>query len=179
MSQFFQGTINSGNLPPAVPTSFVTDNSTAAIPSAHELDVLGGSGISTYADPNGGKFLYIKVKNSTTDTGQTVNVQTITLSTIDCSVAGTYFFTSQISAFTTGGNGLGAQLYTTAISDGAVLTVIDDTDSVGHRTAALSVLGNTINYEILASGTNALLQVTGQNTFTIDWGAITIYVYRG
>jgi hypothetical protein len=178
MSQFFQGTINSGNLPPEVPTSFVTDDGTG-IPAAHILNVLGGSGIETYVDPNLSNNLYIKVQNSTTDTNQTIDDEIVTLSTIDCSAPGTYFFTSQISAFTTGGNGLGAQLYTTAISDGSTLTVIDDTDSVGHRTPALSGPGNTINYEIVYSVTNALLRVTGEDNFTIDWGAITIYVYKG
>jgi hypothetical protein len=167
-----------GPVPPSVATSYVTDDGTA-IPAGNVLNVLGGSGIQTYADPNLSNNLFIKIQNSTTDIGQTVDVQTINLSTIDCSIAGTYFFTSEIAAFTTGSNGLGAQLFTTAISDGVILTIVDDTDSVSHITPALSGPGSTIDYEIVASGTNALLQVTGENTFTIDWGAITIYVYRG
>lgn len=178
MSQFY---INPEGIspPPVVPTSFVTDDGTA-IPALNVLNVLGGSGIETYADPNNGNNLYIKVQNSTTDTGQTVNVQTINLSTIDCSAAGTYFFTTQLSTYsTTGGEGLGGQLYTTAISDGATLTIIDDTDAIAHRTSGLSGMGNTVDYEIVDSGTNAILQVTGEDTFTLNWGAITIYVFRG
>lgn len=174
MSQAGDISSTSGPVPPSVATSYVTNDGTA-IPALNILNVLGGSGIETYADPNNGNNLYIKVQNATTDTGQTVNNQTITLSTIDCSVAGTYFFTTQIAAFTTGGNGAGGQLFTTAISDGVTLTIADDTDAIAHRTAALP----DINYEITASGTNAILRVTGQNTFTINWAAITIYVYRG
>lgn len=174
MSQFFISS-TSGNLPPAVPTSFVTDSGTA-IPAVNILNVKGGSGISTYADPNNSNNLFIKVRNSTTDTGQTINNQTITLSTIDCSVAGTYFFTTQVSAYDIAGVEVaGGQLYTTVRSTGGVVTVIDDTDSIAHRTSGLP----DIDYQITASGTNALLRVTGQNTFTLDWGAITIYVYRG
>lgn len=174
MSQIYKASSGGGTLPPNVATSYVTNDGTS-IPAGNVLNVLGGSGIETYSDPNLGDNLFIKIQNSTTNTGQTVNNQTINLSTIDCSAAGTYFFTTQISAFTTGGNGAGGQLFTTAISNGASLTVIDDTDAIAHRTSALP----DINYEIVGSGTDAILQVTGQNTFTIDWGSITIYVYRG
>lgn len=168
-----------GTVPPAIPTSFVTDDQTA-IPVANILNVLGGSGIETYADPSGGDNLYIKIQNSVVDQGQTINVQTIDLSTIDCSVAGTYFFTTQLSAYSTDGTqALGGVLYTTATSDGAALTILDDTDSIAHRSAGLSGMGNTVDYEIVASGTDALLQVTGEDTFTLNWGSVTIYVFRG
>lgn len=161
------------------PTSFITDDGTAN-PSAGILNVKGGSGIQTYVDPNLSNNLFIKVQNSTTDVGQTVNVQTIDLSTIDCSVAGTYFFTTQISAYSTDGiQALGGVLYTTVMSNGVTATVVDDTDAIAHETAGLSGMGATTNYEIVASGSNALLQVTGQNTFTLNWAAITIYVFRG
>ena len=173
MSQIYKTT--TATIGPTVPTQFTTDNGTA-IPAANNLNVLGGSGISTYADPNLSDNLYIKVKNSVTDTGQTVGLQTITLSTIDCSTVGTYFLTTQLSAFESSGPaGAGGQLYTSVISSGGVVAVLDDTDSIAHRSASLI----DINYEIVASGTDALLQVTGVAGLTIDWGAITIYVYRG
>jgi hypothetical protein len=165
----------SGPVPPAVPTSFVTDDGTA-IPSLNVLNVLGGSGVETYADPNLSNNLYIKIQNSTTDTGQTIDNQTISLSTIDCSAAGTYFFTTQISAYDVSGvEAAGGTLYTTVRSTAGVVTVIDDTDAIAHRTSNLSA----INYELIDSATNVILQVTGQNGFTLNWGAITNYVYRG
>lgn len=178
MSQIIKN-LAAGPVPPTVATSYVTDDGTA-IPAANVLNVKGGPGISTYADPNLSNNLFIKVQNSVIDTGQTVNVQTIDLSTIDCSVPGTYFFTTQLVAYSTDGTqSLGGVLYTTVKSDGVAATVVDDTDAIAHETAGLSGMGSTIDYEIVGSGTNALLQVTGQNTFTLNWGGITVYVFRG
>jgi hypothetical protein len=178
VSQIYKNS-SGGSIPPSVATSYVTNFGTA-IPAANLLYVFGGSGIQTYADPDGGNQLFIKLQNSTTDTGVTVDDETIDLSTIDCSNPGTYFFTTQIVAFSIDGTeALGGVLYTTAISNNGILTIVDDTDSISHETGGLSGPSSTIDYEIVASGSNAILQVTGQDTFTLDWGAITIYVFRG
>jgi hypothetical protein len=61
MSQFYVG-VTAGSLPPSVPTSFVTDNGTA-IPAANILNVNGGPGISTSANPNGSNNLLISLDN--------------------------------------------------------------------------------------------------------------------
>ena len=173
--QFF----GDGGSPSFLGIETITPNTGGAVPGAGtpvNLNLLGGSGIETYFDALYPNTVFVKVQNSTTSTGQTVDNATIDLSTIDCSVAGTYFFTTQICAYSTDGTqALGGVLYTTAISDGASLTVVDDTDSIAHRTAGLP----DINYEITSSATDAVLQVTGQNTFTLNWGAITIFVFRG
>ena len=175
MSQAGQINSAAGPVPPAVPTSFVTNDGTA-IPAANILNVLGGSGVETYADPNLSNNLYIKIQNSVTDTGQTINAQTITLSTFDCSVPGTYFFTTQLAAYTaTGPAGVGGELYTTVISDGVTATVLGDTDAISHISMSIT----DVDYVISTSGLNAELQVTGAVGFTINWGAITIYVFRG
>ena len=169
MSQFFVNSSSGGGGGGA--TQF-TEDVGVAVPAAGNINVLGGSGISTAGS---GSTITISVKNSTTDTGQTVNLQTITLSTISCAAAGTYFFTTQLAAYTTAQDSAGGQLYTTVVSDGVTATVVGDTDSIAHRSTNLA----TIAYQITTSGTNAILQVTGVAGLTIDWGAITIYVYRG
>jgi len=138
--------------------------------------IKGGSGIDVYVDLNLSENIFVKIKNSTTDTGQTSGAVTIDLSTIDCTAVGTYKFISEIAAYeATGPNGAGITLYTTVISDGVNVTVIGDSDPIAHISAPILA----INYAIVGSGTNAILQVTGALGFTIDWGAITVYIYRG
>ena len=185
---FLRSQSGSGPVPPEVATSYTTDfqadqttpNGTS-IPAANNLEIRGESGISTFSDPDNGKFVYIKIKNSETDIGVTLNAQTITLSTFDCSAAGTYKFTSEISAYTAAGPaasgqaGAGSTLYTTVISNGASATVIDDSDPIAH--VSTSIMG--IDYEIVTIGTSANLEVTGVNGCTIDWGAFSVFVYRG
>jgi len=61
MSQIIKN-LASGPVPPSVATSYVTDNGTA-IPAANILNVNGGPGISTSANPNGSNNLLISLDN--------------------------------------------------------------------------------------------------------------------
>lgn len=61
MSQVIKN-LASGPVPPSVATSYVTDSGTA-IPSANVLNVNGGNGITTSANPNGSNNLLITVIN--------------------------------------------------------------------------------------------------------------------
>ncbi len=177
MSQIYKPGTGGGALPPEVATSYVTDDGTA-IPAANILNVLGENGVVTSADPNGSNNLIISLQNSVIDQGQTINVQTIDLTTIDCSVAGTYFIEARVSAYTTAGNnGAGLSLYATVISTGAAATVLDDTDAIAHISPVIDTAD--LDYEFVASGTDAILQVTGVAATTINWGAFSVYVFRG
>jgi len=51
MSQIYKPLTSGGPLPPAIPTSFVTDNG-VAIPSANILNVVGGNGTTTSGSGN-------------------------------------------------------------------------------------------------------------------------------
>jgi|SRR5579863_4936093 len=62
MSQIIKN-LASGPVPPTVPTSFVTDNGTV-IPSGNVVNVNGGVGVSTSANPNGSNNLVISLNNT-------------------------------------------------------------------------------------------------------------------
>jgi hypothetical protein len=63
MSQFFIAT-TSGNLPPSVPLKFTADDGNFAVPSANNLNVLGGSGgVSTSIPTPGGNTLNVNIVN--------------------------------------------------------------------------------------------------------------------
>jgi hypothetical protein len=175
MSQAGIVNTSSGPVPPTVATSYVTDNGTA-IPASNVLNVNGSNGIVTSANPNLSNNLVISLQNTQVDTGQTIGLQTINLSTIPLGAAGTYFFESRLAAYTSSGPlGGGFSTYTTLRSDGSSATLIGDTDAIEHMEGAL--IGVVI--EMVPSGNNAVLQVTGVTGLTIDWGAISVYVYRG
>jgi hypothetical protein len=173
MSQAGIVSTSGGPPPPDVPTTFVEDSGSATA-AANILNVLGTNGISTSGS---GNTVTISVQNGVTNTGQTINVQTIDLTTIDCSIAGTYFIESRIAGYTAGNLGAGLSLYTTVISNGAAATILDDTDSINHISAALNT--SDLDYEFVGSGTNAILQITGVSGQTINWGAFSVYIYRG
>jgi hypothetical protein len=174
MSQIF----TSENGSSAANVETLTGNSGGAVgpDAAFNINIVGANGVNVVGTPVN-NTLTISVQNGTTSTGQTVNVQTIDLTTIDCSTAGTYMIESRIAAYTAGNNGAGFSLFTTVISTGAAVSVLDDTDSISHISPALNTAD--LNYEFIASGTNAILRITGVAGQTINWGAFSVYVFRG
>lgn len=158
-----------------MPLQFTTDDG-EAIPAGNNLNVLGGSGVETYADPDQGDNLYIKIQNSFTDQTQTIGAVTNTITTIPLTLAGTYTFEVRVSAWETGGTAAkGFSVNGVARSDGVAATLISDADGFNHSDAAL----NTADVNLEDSGINILIRVTGVDGLTINWGAITVYVFRG
>ena len=173
MSQFFVN--QGGSSGPTVPTQFTTDDGTA-IPSSNNLNVLGGSGIDTYANPDMSENLYIEIKNSCTSTGQTIGAVTDDLCTTTLSSAGTYTFDYRIAAWETGGTaGSGYSMNATVRSDGVTATLIGTSDGFIHEDASLV----DADVQIIVSGNDAILRVTGVAGLTINWGAFSVYIFRG
>jgi hypothetical protein len=179
------GQINSaaGPVPPTVPTSFVTDNGTA-IPAANILNVNGGSGIVTSANPNLSNNLLISIQNSSTDTTVTSDIlgQTRTLTTIVATNPGSYLVEARISAFEPATQlSAGFSLFALINSTGGVATVETDTDKIAHVMSGLKppVTATEVDVNVLGSGGNIIIQVVGIVGKTIDWGGFTAYVYRG
>ena len=172
MSQFYQG-VTSGALPPSVPTSFVTDNATVATPAANILNVFtpgnGTQGISTSAS---GNTITITLSSQITGTGTTIGATTADLITvtptdlkgfsIQCLVSGYDLVNNQ----TIGGELLGVGRKNVTVS------IIGTPDKTEERDAALAAG----TYDLVASGGNFIVRVTGVAGRTISWGARLNYV---
>ncbi len=174
MSQFYLG-LSTGNLPPSVPTSFVTDDGTA-IPAANILNVLGGPGIETYADPNLSNNLYIALANSCEGTTTTIDAAVSNITCLDLGATpGTYTFTTSVAAFTTAGGSLSAGYFITgcARTDGATATIIGIPDKQVYEEGAL-VAGDS---QVSVSGNNLIIVCTGTLGYTVNWKEVTSAVF--
>ena len=180
------GIINtsSGPVPPAVPTSFVTDINSPSVPIANIENVKGGTvttnnsnGIQTDGS-SGSNTLTVQLTNRalgsiTTTDGSTSSIITLPLG----ATPGTYTFDISVAGFATAGVGtpLGAG-YTIvgSVRTTGAATVLIPTQVVDHfeegALAASSVL-------LAVSGNNALVNVTGVAGFTIDWNATLLFTF--
>lgn len=166
---------NANNPPPVVPIQFTTDDG-IAVPAANNLNVLGGSGVETYADPDPSDNLFIKIKNSNTAQAQTIGAVTADIITVPLTVAGTYTFEIRVAAWeSTGPNGGGYSKNAVIRSTGAAATLIGDSDGFVHTDTALE--DSDVN--IIASGNNAIIRLLGVAGLTINWGAFSVYIFRG
>lgn len=164
--------------PPAVPTSFLTDNGSTATPFANILRVFtpgnGLQGIATSAitSVNPNDTLLITLTDTTLrGTAQTVNAGTaninvnIPLATSNSSVN----VRANIVGYAKGaGLALGGEIIGVVSNVGAVLTVIQVPEITKNNSSLLTSWSATL----ITSGTNVLVQVTGVLGYTINWTAI-------
>lgn len=175
MSQIYKS-LASGPVPPTVPTSFVTDVNSPAIPAANILNDIGGN---TTANNNNG----IRTDGSSggnTLTTQLTNRQTATITTADATptalltfalpaVAGTYYVFGNVQAFTNTGPAGGAYSFSGGyLTNGATATELGTEFHDTFQSAAL--LTSDIN--LSASGNNVVLTVIGVVGLTIDWNSL-------
>jgi len=170
------GSVGVGGIsPPTIPTTFEADFGTA-IPAANILNVFGGTGITTYADPDLSNNLYIQVQNSFTDQATTVGAVTEDIRTITLTDVGTYTIEVRLAAWeATNPAGAGFSFNGVVRTDGVTAVLIGDADGFSHSDSSLS----TANALISVSGNTAIIQVVGVLGLTINWGAFTVYVFRG
>lgn len=187
MSQFYIG-VNSGNLPPQVPTSFITDvanNTTSgpgtAIPSANNLEILGRdttqdnvNGIRTDADPNNGNFLYVELTNRFHGSATTVGATTADVITFSLgAIPANFFFNFTTSVFNASTPaGAGYDTFTTVRTDGITAIIVGDTDAITHEDTALI----TTTAEVVVSGNTVIFRVGGVAGLTINWKVVGIYI---
>lgn len=183
MSQAGTNNTSSGPVPPQVPTSFVTDVNSPAVPAANVLNVVGGEttannlfGIRTDGS-SGSNTLTIQQTNriqgfiSTNDATPT-NIITFPLG----ATPGVFKFDGNIEAFNT--TDIAGACYGFQIgirTTGAAATVIGVSFDDDFEEAAMS----TADFTATASGNNLIVTVTGIAAKAIDWRALTTYRFVG
>ncbi len=186
MSQIIKN-LAAGPVPPAVPTSFTTDyNATfsgtgVSVPSANIENVVGSfatinniNGIATQANPNNGSNLLVLLTNRLRGTGSTVGAVTTDLVTFSLgSTPGTFIIDANFCAFeSTTPAGAGYSLFGTVRTTGAAASLVGTPDKINNEDAALIAC----NSDIVVSGNNVILRVTGTAGLTINWVVVATYV---
>ncbi len=119
---------------------------------------------------------FVSLRNTYVDQTQTVGAVTNTITTIPLTLPGTYTFEVRVSAWETGGTaGKGFSVNGVARSNGVAATLISDADGFNHSDTALDAADVNLD----DSGINILVTVTGVPGLTINWGAVTVYIFRG
>ena len=179
MSQAGMLNTSSGPVPPEVATSYVTDVNSPAIPALNVLNVLGGTtttfdidGIRTDGS-SGGNTLTVQLTNVASGTTSTVGAVTGDVITFAMGATPrTCVFDVRVAAFeSTTPAGAGYNLFGTVRTDGAAATLVGTPDKVVNEEAAL--VG--ANADLIVSGNNAIVRVTGVAALTVNWVAQTIY----
>jgi hypothetical protein len=170
----------SGPVPPAVPTSFVTDVNSPAIPVANVLNALGGdttadnaNGIRTDGS-SGSNTLTVQLTNRLQGTVSTSGAVTGDLITFALGATpGTYKFTFNIAGFNASTPaGLGYDIDASVRTDGATATVISTPDGDEDEDAALI----NADWDVIGSGNSVILRVTGVAGLDINWSSVGYYV---
>lgn len=179
MSQIYKA-VTAGTLPPSVPTSFVTDFNSPAVPAANILDVFGSdttvnnvNGIQTDGS-SGSNILTIQLTNRLQGTGSTVGATTADLVTFSLGATpATYVLEANFAAFESATpSGAGYSLFGTVRTTGIVASLVGTPDKINNENAALLAC----TADIVVSGNNAILRVTGTAGLTVNWAVVGYYV---
>ncbi len=180
MSQIYKSLL-SGPVPPSVPTSFVTDVNSPAIPAANVLNEIGGSvttnnvhGIQTDGS-SGSNTLTVQLTNRLTGSVTTVGAVTSPIITFPLGgVAGTYTIQVQVAGYeNTGPSSTSYFEFICAATTGAAARIVSagDSDEICLEDAAL----NPSDILITASGNSVVISALGVVGLTIDWTAVGTY----
>lgn len=186
MSQFYVNSMSSGNLPPQVPTSFVTDNGTA-VPAANILIVHGtdstqnlAAGVIAKGGVVGtgvGNEVDVVITNRIRGTGNTtgVGITTVDLYTFPLGATpGAYNFESKIVGYNASGpNATGFTIIGTVRTTGASGTLVSIPDETFIDDIALVAA----DVDMVISGNNLIIRCTGINGLSINWNVLTTYIF--
>ena len=180
MSQIIKN-LASGPVPPPVPTSFVTDVNSPAIPIANVLDVFGGTtsennnnGVQTDGS-SGSDILTIQLTNRSRATAITSDgagqTQTINLF-IPVASTGITFVASFVGYDSANNIMAGGELVGIArTSSLSAVSVVGTNDTFDESDAALM----TADWDIITDGVNLQAQFVGVAGHSISWTMTLIY----
>jgi len=179
MSQIYKA-VTSGSLPPSVPTSFVTDDGTV-VPAVNIVNLNGGSttennvnGIQVIANPNLSNNAEFQLTNRQEGSVTTTDATPTTL--ISFAAAATpvvYNFEARVAGFNTTDIAGGAYVVIAgARTTGAAATVFISPEFTVVEEANMAAS----DIDIVASGNNIIVQVTGIAGKTINWSGTLTYV---
>lgn len=167
--------------------TFITDvanNTTSGpgtvTPVAGVIQILGrdstqdnDNGIRTDADPNLGNIAYVELTNRLQGSVSTAGAATQTIITFALgSTPASYMFEITLTGFdTTTPTCTSYWFVAGARTTGAAATVVGTNETFNED----SVLGAS-DVNMIASGNNVLLQVTGVATYNLNWKAVGTYV---
>jgi len=174
-----------GPVPPAVPTSFVTDNGTA-VPALNILLVKGND--STENNNNGiltkggvvgtgtSNELDVILTNRLQGSTTTIGAVTGDIITFTPTVIGTYALEYRTAAYnTTSLLGAGYSFFGAIRYDGVNSNICDAFDEINNEE------GTMVNDDlaVVVSGANVILRATGYAAQTINWSSVGLYTFIG
>lgn len=182
MSQAGILSTTSGPVPPDVPTSFVTDINSPAVPAANVLNVIGNDttandndGIRTDGS-SGSNTLTVQLTNRVQGTGQTMGAVTSDIITFTPATIGTYDFHIRTAAYNiTSILGAGYSIFGAVRFDGVNSNLCGSADTIDNEEGAMSAC----DIDIVVSGADIILRVTGYAAQTINWNAVGLYTFVG
>ncbi len=184
MSQIYKSLV-SGPVPPAVATSYVTQNGTA-VPAANILIIDGfdstennDNGIITKGGVVGtgtANEVDVVITNRLQGTTSTSGAVTAPIVSFTPTVIGTYSIEYRVSAYnTTALLGAGYSIFGTARFDGVNSNLCGTPDKITNEEGAMS----SANVTMTVSGGAILVNGTGYLAQEINWSAVGLYTFVG
>lgn len=172
---------STGPVPPEVPTSFVTDVNSPAVPAANVLNVIGGDTSANDDDglrtdgSSGGNTLTIQLTNRVQGSGSTVGAVTLDVVTFALGATpGTFTFDCRISGFNSATPAsVGYTIVGSTRTTGAAAVLLSGQAVDSFEEAATAAASGAL----VVSGNNAIFRVTGVAGLTINWNAVMTYTF--
>lgn len=182
MSQAGIVSSTSAPVPPAVPTSFVTNINSPSIPIANVENVVGGTVTTNNANgvqtdgSSGSNTLTIQLTNRVQGLVTTSNATPTTLATLALgSTPGVYNFDIQIVGYDlTDAAGVGYFISGSVRTTGAAAVLVGTPDKITNEEAGVTTAADA---NLVVSGNNAIVQVTGIAGKTFNWNTLAQYIF--